>query len=117
MVCCCTHVKSYEHDADTSVEEGLAKLAFNALNIKRNSPNNVEKLRYENSREGSGNPESFSAVTTKFGEFNELSVFSNHSESDNISSENQASKFENPNVVQKSSKRSLRRKRLREMCV
>ncbi|GFY60611.1 hypothetical protein TNIN_272991 [Trichonephila inaurata madagascariensis] len=57
----------------------------------------------------------FSAVTTKSGEFNELSVFSNHSESDKIGPENQASKFENPKVVQKSSKRSLRRKRLREM--
>ncbi|GFV28690.1 hypothetical protein TNCV_3986401 [Trichonephila clavipes] len=56
----------------------------------------------------------FSAAITKSGEINELSVFSNHYESDNIAPENQASKFENPKVVQ-NSKRSLRRKRLREM--
>ncbi|GFY64404.1 hypothetical protein TNIN_273021 [Trichonephila inaurata madagascariensis] len=55
--------KSYMYDADTSVEEDLAKLAFNALIIKRNSSNNVGEMRYGNSidyHEGSGNSESVS---------------------------------------------------------
>ncbi|GFT04866.1 hypothetical protein NPIL_588021 [Nephila pilipes] len=108
--------KNYMYNADTSSDEGLAKQAFNSLNIERDSSENEARhgksIHYCKRSEDS---ESFTAVITKSGEFSVLSVPNNFSESANLVSGSQSSKIENPNLKHRSSKRSQRRKRLREM--
>ncbi|GIY86712.1 hypothetical protein CDAR_427551 [Caerostris darwini] len=114
-----TPPKNYLYNVETSSDEGFAKLSLRTLDMKRDSSDSVlgpagyEKSNFYHAEKS--NSESLTAIVSKSGRFDIITVGESNMESDNHLSSSQISQTGNSDVLQRSSKRSQRRKKLREM--
>ncbi|GBM08703.1 Jouberin [Araneus ventricosus] len=106
--------KSYFYNAETSSDEGFARLSLDA---KRDSTEyeSAEYAKPEKYYEESGNSESFTAISAKSGHLNVIPAPDKYIVSDSHASGSQISDSGYPDSLQRSSKRSQRRRKLREM--